>query len=818
VSALFTDLRYGLLLLRQSPAFAAVIIGTLALGIGATTAMFSVVDGVLLKPFPVKEQERLLVVWTSIPERGFDHWALSYESYLGMRERLRTASGVAAQPYSGTLPGILHLDDGSAMPVMRAPVTGNWFDLLGVRARAGRLLNPDDDRVGAARVAVLSSGLAERLFGSVGDVVGRRIRLQEATFAVVGVAPAEFDYPKTVDVWVPAVESKDSPFVAWDLMVRVAPGFTTEQTSADLSSSLRTLSKQTGPLGEIDDNQIIHAQSFADHIVGDVRPAMLMLGGGVVLMLIVAGVNVANLLIARGLARRRELCVRTAVGASRGRLLRQLATEAVVLAAASGVLAVFVASVVLDLLLVLAPAELPRRAEIGIDVRALAFTAVVGMACAVLFGVLPAVHTARVEPAEALRAPDDHTARGARWFWLRHGLVIGQIAVTSLVLSTAGLLLRSFDRLQQLDLGFASENVFLAELRIPPSRYAERADTPQAMMRLAADTQQAMMRLAEHTATLPGVRGATAVCSEPFAGTSGVDATIVAEGQASDAASSPIVNYEGVDGSYFATLGLPVLRGRAIDARDRARSEPVVVVNETFARTFWPGQDPIGRRLTWNDDAPKSQWYTVVGLVADTRYRDLTAVRPSIYIPYEQGIPVSPGYLAVRGNSPSAVAGAIRRAVSDLEPGTAVVSIAPLVRLLAAPLARPRFQTTLVGAFAGLALTLSIVGTYGTLSFVVRHRRREIGIRMALGAAASNVRRLVLLQGLAIGLLGVILGLASAVAVGRVLQPLLFEVTATDPLVLAGTAASLLAAVFFATLLPTRAATRTDPLLVLRSQ
>jgi putative ABC transport system permease protein len=807
VSTLFTDLRYGLRLLRQSPAFAVVVIGTLALGIGATTAMFSVVDGVLLKPFPVKEQDRLLVVWTSIPERGFDHWALSYESYLGMRERVRTATGVAAQPYAGTLPGILHLDDGSAMPVMRAPVTGNWFDLLGVRARAGRLLNPDDDRAGAARVAVLSSGLAERLFGSIGDVVGRRIRLQEAAFTVVGVAPAEFDYPKSVDVWVPAVESKDSPFVAWDLIVRVAPGFTTEQTSADLSSSLRTLSKQTGPLGEIDDNQIIHAQSFADHIVGEVRPAMLMLGGGVVLMLMVAGVNVANLLIARGLARRRELCVRTAVGASRGRLLRQLATEAVVLAAAGGVLAVFVASVVLDVLLALAPAELPRRAEIGIDVRALAFTAVVGMACALLFGALPALHTARVQPAEALRAPDDHRTHGARWFWLRHGLVIGQIAVTSLVLSTAGLLLRSFDHLQQLDLGFASENVFLAELRIPPSRYAE-----------PADTQQAMMRLAEHTATLAGVSGATAVCSEPFAGTSGVDATIIAEGQALDAASGPIVNYEGVDGSYFATLGLPVLLGRGIDGRDRARSQPVAVVNETFARTFWPGQDPIGRRLTWDADAPRSQWYTVVGLVADTRYRDLTAVRPSIYIPYEQGIPVSPGYLAVRGNSPSAVAGAIRRAVADLEPGSAVVTIAPLVRLLAAPLARPRFQATLVGAFAGLALALSIVGTYGTLSFVVRQRRREIGIRMALGAAASNVRRLVLLQGLAIGLLGVGLGLASAVAAGRLIEPLLFDVTTTDPAVLVGTAAALLAAVFFATLLPTRTATRTDPLLVLRNQ
>jgi putative ABC transport system permease protein len=806
MGALLADLRYGLRLLRRSPGFALVTIATLALGIGATTAMFSVVDGVLLKRFPVKDQSRLLIVWTSKPGRGFSHWPFSYASYVGMRERLRTVSGIAAQPYAGALPTLAHFDDGSAMPLQQAVVTGDWFDVLGVRARAGRLLTPADDHVGAPHVVVLSSGVAVRLFGSVGGAVGRRVQLHDTSFTVVGVTPAAFDYPRTTEAWVPAVWSVESPYVAWDMLVRVAPGFTTEQTIADLTSALRTLTSQTGPLGGIDKHQFIHAQTFADDVVGDVRPALLMLGVGVLLMLIVAGANVANLLVARGLARERELSVRAAIGASRVRLLRQLGTEAIVLVALGAVGAVFVALVALEALLVLAPAELPRVAQVGIDGRALAFTVGVAMMCAILFGILPAFQTARAEPAEALRAPDGSAAPGTRRYWLRHALVVGQVAITMLVLSTAGLLLRSFDRLQRLNVGFTTQNLFLAEVAIPPSRYPE-----------PVDLQRAMVRLAEYAATQPDISRATAVTTPPFAGTQGVDASVFAEGQPFDGSANPLVNYEGADSSYFMTLGLPILRGRAIDKSDRAGSQPAVVVNEAFARLFWPGSDPIGRRIKLGSSTSDSPWLTVVGVAADTRYREWTNVRPGIYVPYEHGIPVSPGYLAVRGTNPATLAATIRRAVANREPGATLVSIVPLAHLLAAPLARPRFQTTLAWCFAALALLLSVVGTYGTLSFFVRQRRREIGIRMALGAAPSNVRNLVLRRGLTMGALGVLLGAAFTLAIGRLVQPILFGVSAIDPPVLVGTAASMLISVFAATLLPTRLATRTDPLLVLRS-
>jgi putative ABC transport system permease protein len=805
MSTFRTDLRCGFRLLRQSPGFALIIIGTLALGIGATTAMFSVVDGVLLKPLPVRDQDRLLVVWTSRPERGFQHWPFSYASYEGMRERLRTVSGAAAHAYAGAIPAVLRLDDGTAMPVHTATVTGEWFSVLGVGARAGRLLTAEDDRAGASDVVVLSSGLAERLFGGAPEAIGRRLRFQETTFTVVGVTPGAFDYPRTAEAWVPAVRSRDSHYAAWDMVVRIAPGFAVEQTRADLASALRSLPAESGPLGGIQRDQIIHAQTFADSIVGDVRFPLLMLGGGVLLMLSVAGANVANLLVARGLARRRELSVRAAIGASRVRLVLQLGTETLVLASIAAVIAVLVAVGVLKALLVLAPAELPRAAEIAIDGRALAFTAGVAVLAALVFGMLPALQSATVEPAAALRAPDGAPARDAGRYLLRHGLAIGQIAVTMLVMATAGLLVRSFDRMRQLDVGFIARDLLLAEVALPPSRYAE-----------PVDLQRAMVRLAEHAATLPGISHATAVTMAPFAGTQGVDATIFAEGQALDESVNPVVNYEGADAYYFATLRVPILRGRGIDARDRAGSEPVTVVNESFARLFWPGKDPIGRRLKWGSSKSQDPWLTVVGLAADTRYRELTRVRPVIYVPYAHGIPVSPGYLAVRGDSVASATAAIRRAVADLEPGATIVGIESLPRLLAAPLARPRFQATLAAAFAAFAVALSVVGTYGVLSFVVRQRRREIGIRMALGAAPSNVRRIMLRHALTLGALGVLLGTALALAAGRVVQPILFAVSASDPLVLTGTAALLLAAVFAATALPTRTATRTDPLLVLR--
>ena len=324
------------------------------------------------------------------------------------------------------------------------------------------------------------------------------------------------------------------------------------------------------------------------------------------------------------------------------------------------------------------------------------------------------------------------------------------------------------------------------------------------------------MRLARQVAVLPGISHASAIVSQPFAGTSGVDATIFADGQPFAESVNPLVNYEAIDSTYFVTLGLPILRGRAIDERDHNRTEPAVVVNEAFARLFWPGKDPLGRRVSWDSTTSHPNWHTVVGLAADTRYRELTSVRPTVYVPYEQGIPVSPGYLLIRTQMPSTVADSVRQMVMTSEPGAAVVNVTPLPLLLAAPLARPRFISVLLACFAALSLVLSLVGIYGALSFFVRQRRRDIGIRVALGAAPWNVRRLVIQQGAMVAIPGVIIGVAGLLIFARVIQPLLFAVTAFEPLVLIAAAAVVMTATLAAMLFPARLAARTDVLRVLR--
>ena len=811
MDGLTQDVRYAVRALRARAGLTITVVLTLALGMGATTAVFSVVDGVLLKPLPVTAQERLLVVWKAVPARGFEHMPFTYASYEEMRDRLRTASGVAAHPYHGVSRAVLERD-GATEPLHVAGVTGEWFGIIGVVARAGRLIEPADDRSGAAPVLVLAQHTARRLFGGEGAALGRVVRVNGVAWTVTGIAPPGFEFPRGTEAWaaaspfflsaLPAASSlHDADKVAWDLVVRAGAGFSVEQTRAELASLLPALTAESPALGD----QEIRARVFGDVITGDVRPALLALAGAVALVMIVAGVNVVNLLLVRGLTRRRELAVRIAVGASRGRILRQVLSEVVVLVTMSAVAGVLVAHAALRLLLAIAPVELPRLSLATIDGRALLFTAGLAIAASVMFGLLPTLRTASADQlaGAGLRSSGFDAATGAHR--LRHGLVAAQIAITVLVMSAAGLLLRSLDRLQRLDPGLAAQDVVLAEIVLPPGRYA-----------VEADHQRAMVRVARRIGALPGVASASAVVTRPFSGSGGVDAVFYAEGQSHPASSNPYANYEGVDAAHFATMGLPVLRGRGIAESDRSNSPRVVVVNQAFARLYWPAADPIGRRIKLGGPELPTDWHTVVGVVADTRYRQLTAVRPGVYVPYEQGIPVQPRYVAVRTAASYGIAGALRAAVADEEPGAAIVAITPLPGLLAAPLARPRFQSALTGVFALLGLVLCVIGTWGVLSFFVRQRTREIGIRMALGAAPQRVRRWVLRQALMIAGSGILAGLVAAIAAGRMIESLLFEVSATDPLVLAAAAAVILSATLAATIVPTRFATRTDPMLVMR--
>jgi putative ABC transport system permease protein len=791
------DIRDGFRALKASPVVSAAAIASLALGLGAATAVFSVVDGVLLKPLPVVDQDRLLTVWKSLPDRNMADWPFRFQSYEALRDRVRTVSDLAAHPYSGTVGDVAYVES-DAVPLMWTFVTGGWFDLLGVRPAAGRLLAMNDDGAGAEPVMVLSSGSAVRVFGGVHNAIGRRLRIWATTYTVVGVAPADFAYPRGAEAWLPVSAARTSGFLAWHLMARVRPGFSNEQVREDLQRALSSIPR------EGDSRETIQIAPFADAVVGTARPALLMLGGAVLLMLVIAGTNVANLLVVRGLSRERELAIRTAIGASRGRLIRLLAAESFVIAGLSAAGAVLISYAALAGLLALAPPELPRASNVTIDVRALLFVVSWAGAGAILIGLLPALQSAGVRPADSLRTQDPGAGRGGSHYVLRHGLVIGQVALTTLVLAVAGLLLKSFDRLHGLDLGFGAAEVALAQIDL--------ANTAG-----PSDAQRRMARLAERVATMPGIVNATAIATAPFAGSQGVDGLMRAEGQAMPHSATPFSNYEGVDTAYFSTLGLPVLSGRAIDDRDTADSQRVVVVNEAFARLFWPGLDPIGRRVRMGDSAD-DPWMTVVGLVADARYRDLTIVRPSVYVPYPQGIPVTPTYLAIRIRSATGVASTVARAVADAEPGAAVVSLAPLSTLLATPLARPRFQAALVTAFAVLAVILSVVGVYGVLSFFVRQRTREIGIRMALGANAARILGFVARRGLGIAVPGVAAGLLAATLVAPFLEPQLFDVGASDPVVLTSSVVVLLTALAAATLVPARLAARTNPTVVMRGE
>jgi predicted permease len=805
------DVRYSLRTLGRAPGFTLTSVLALGLGIGAATAVFSVVDGVLLKPLPVAEQEDLLVVSWAAPDRDMEDLPFSYAAFESMRDGLGAVSGLAAHPYAGALGATLHLDDGSATQLQVAPVTGEWFDVLGVVPMAGRLIGREDDRIGAAPALILAASVAERLFGDPASAVGERLRLNAEVHTVVGVAPPGFAYPQGVEAWAGATpyvlsveggESlHDAHRIAWYLAGRLAPGRTIEQARAELESELRRVNAEAGWVG----GQRIQVVPFAEVVVGEVRATVLMLGGAVLLVLLVAGVNVANLLLVRGITRRRELVVRAAIGASRSRLLRQLATEGAVLMTGGVILALIVAYGGLGFLLSLAPEELPRLDEIGIDRRALAFSAAAALVVGVVFGALPALRTVDSGLGNGLRARDEGAATGVRSRRLRHGLVVGQVALTVVILSLAGLLLRSFERIQRLELGFAATDIVLAEVAIPPLTYAE-----------PAQVQRAMVRLAERVSEVPGVTRATAVVARPFSGTQGVDALWYGEGQVLDGSNVPYTNYEGVDPGYFSTLRIPLLRGRVIDEGDRADSERVVVVNDAFARLYWPTEDPVGRRIKAGFSDSETPWVTVVGLVGDSRYRELTETRPTVYVPYEQGIPVTPRYLAVSTAAPEGVAASIRAIVGREEPGAAVVRLTALPRLLAEPLAHPRFQSVLTASFAFVGLILSAIGTYGVLAFLVRQRSREIGVRMALGANPSHLRRLVIGQGLMIGVIGVLIGSVAAIAAGRAIESLLLDVTPWDPVVLVATAAILLLACLAAAALPTRTATRLDPMIVMR--
>ena len=803
------SLRTSLRSLARTRGFTAAAVLTLALGIGLATAVYTVAHALLLRDLPVREQERVAVLWGERRDGSFAHFPFTLDDARGFVRASRAVRGAAFAAYEGARPAAV-LDGGGITRLRRAHVSGDFFAVLGARPLLGRALRPEDDVVGAAPVVVLSHAAWQRHYGGDAGAVGRTLQLHADGVAhtVVGVMPPGLDWPRGTEFWAPLVPAKtipgtDSVFAHVDVVARLAPGASADAAREEVT---RWYAEHEGPAWLSDLRGV--ATPLPRLVLGDARPAVLAFAAAATLLLLVTCINVANLLLVRGLGRVREVAVRAALGARRRRVVGELLVEHALLAAMGGALGVVVALLAVRGFVALAPAGLPRLEEVRPDAAALLGAVAITAAATLLFAVAPAVVTARVDVQGALRAGARHGAgRGARR--LREALVAGQVALALLVLSAAALIGRSLVNLERAELAFEGDRLLVAELALRQDAY----DTP-------AKQRALLERLLPAVRAMPGVRAASPVVAVPYAGSGGWDGRLEAEGQdARAAAANPLLNMEVVAPDYFATLGLPVTRGRAFTEADREGAAPVVLLSEGAARFYWNGADPVGKRLQMGPPQAR-RTFTVVGVVPETRYRDLREARPSVYFPLAQSFfPFTPTTLVVRAaGAPAAVAPGLRRAIAEVAPGVALASATPFETLRDAPLAQPRLNALLLAAFAAAAVLLAAVGLFGTMAATVRQRTRELGVRMALGASARDVAWLVVRRGLVLAAAGTAVGLIGALAANRALAALLFEVRPTDALTLAAVALVLLAVAAVASLLPARAGARVEPVTALRAE
>jgi len=792
--------------LRRTPSWAFGVALTLALGIGLATAVFAIADALLIRPLPVRDQSSLVVLWGNTRDGRTDHYPLLYGDALEYSRRTRTLDRVAFFAYGGALAvpmrigkGILHL--------RRSLVSGGYFDLLGTRPLLGRTLRREDDVQGATRVAVLSYAGWQRFFGGDSGVIGRQMKLyyNDAPYTIVGVMPLGLDYPQGVDFWSPVVPNvgplDDQPIYAeLNVIGRLRRGASIGAARDELTHFFE-FERSVGPRSSV----VGVAHSFTDDVVGNVGPAVMAFAAAAALLLLITCINVANLLLVRGLGRVRELAVRSALGAGRSRLVAQLLTESALLASAGGILGAVFAAAAVRGFVALAPAGTPRVDEIRITGPVLLGAIAVTSLAVLLFAVLPTLVASRVDVQEALRSGTRQTSGGRGFRMGTQALVVGQVALALIVLSAAGLVTRSLIALQRVDSTFDPSRLLVAELALPPTA----GDAP----RVSALMQQLVTRLE----AMPGVRSVAPTFTVPFAPVGGIFGPgLRAEGEsADDAAKNPEVNFEVATPHYFTTLGIPLLHGRVFVEGDAKGTLPVAIISESLAGFYWPGEDPIGKRLVRGDDR-----LTIVGVVRDTHYRDLRSPRPNIYVPLRQSpYPFVPTTIVIATNGrPVALVPEIRRAVGETAPGVAVASAVPYEVFLAGTLAQPRLNALLLGLFAGAAVVLAAVGLFGVIATTVRLRTRELGVRLALGATPALVQRALLGQALLLGILGVTIGFAGSLVGTRLLRSLLFAVSPSDPLSLGGACALLVAVAVAAAWWPAHRATRIDPAITLRAE
>jgi putative ABC transport system permease protein len=805
IESAWQDARFGLRMLRSSPVFTLVAVATLALGLGANTAMFSVINAVLLRPLPFADPDRLVRIIDANPGKGFPRFSASPPNFLDWKQQARSFSGMAALTY-----GTLALSgDGPAQRLNTLLVTPDFLDVLGVSAAAGRFFTAEDGVTGHDKVAVLSYRLWQQRFGGDRGVIGRTIKLDNESYEVRGVAPADFRL-NNCDVVVPlafgpkVANQRGAHYLG--VYARLKP----EASLAQANEEIKTIAARlAAAYPDKDAGWTAFVMPLHEFVVGNVRRAMLILFGAVGFLALIACANVANLLLARAVGREREISVRTALGASRGRIVRQLLTESLLLCIFGTALGMALAAACLQLLKKMGPADVPRLATVQLDTTVLAFTAALTLLATLLFGVLPALRASRVDVNVTLKSAGRGAAGSRESARPRDLLVLAELALSVVLLIGAGLLIRSFARLSFTSPGLDTSHVLTFNLSLPAAKYSTRE-------RINGFYDA----LLEKLRALPGVTDAGSTNVLPLTGDMN-SSTFTIRGKPVSAQDEPSAEQRVASRDYFRTMRIPLLRGRLFESTDRVGSAPVLVVSETMARHFWPGGDALGQYIhmgvrpgSSKDDVEG----TIVGVVGDVRDFGLdTEPPPTVYTLADTPAPTHMNVVMRTAADPAALAASARAVVASLDADVPVGDVASMDSVLAVSLAQRRFYMLLLSSFAAVAVLLAGIGLYGVIAYSVNQRVQEIGIRMALGATPATVLGMVLKRGLQLSLAGIAAGVLFALAVSRVLSRMLVGVSPKDPLVFGAVAAGIALIAVAACYVPARRATAIDPMSALRS-
>jgi putative ABC transport system permease protein len=815
------DIRFALRMLAKAPGFTAVAIFTLALGIGANTAIFSVVNALLLKPLPFQAPHQL-VAFGMTDTRNKEQTmlgSLSYPDFFDFRHQNHTlASAAIFRDRAFALTG-----EQGAVSLHGVKASAEFFDVLGIKPAIGRTFSRDDERGGGGPggfKVILSDDFWRQHFGGDPNVLGRTIELDRRLHTVIGVMPPRFQYPiqsdpvefyvtiaedaSTTDGSKPQTEERGTHSL--QAIARLKPGIAIEQAQADLSTVAANLEKQYPKTNSYFG---VRFKPLREELVGDVRAALYVLFGAVVCVLLIANANVANLLLARASVRGKEMALRAAVGASRGRIIRQLLTESVMLAGLGGLCGLLIAQWGTDALIKAVPQNIPRITDIRLDGVVLAFTALVSLSTGIIFGLVPAWQASNVDLNASLKS-GTRTGAGEHKARLRNGLVVGEVALALVLLICAGLLIQTFARLGRVQPGFRSDRLFTASIQLPSAGYPRNEN-------IIAFYDRFLERLR----VLPGVESASAIIPLPLSGSNmvtdfDIEEHPLSEGQRAGAPARVI----GTD--YFKAMGIPLKQGRAFDQTEQLNSPPVVIVNERFAARFFPGQNVIGKRITPGFAADNSgdKMREIIGVVGNVKHLSLkNEDSPEMYLPRTQ-IPFDIMSLVIRtsASDPSTLTSAIRKELAAIDPSIPLMSVRVFDDYIARTLARPRFNALLLSIFAGSALVLTAIGIYGVMAYSVAQRTNEIGIRMALGAAQSNIFKLVIGQAMTMVAISIVIGLVGTFAATRLLNSLLFGVSAWDPLTFSAIVILISLVAFLAAWLPARRASRVDPIVALRTE